>query len=211
MLLFFSMRLAPALVFCVTLCSAPDFAHLPGSPRAAMASTFVELSVAELVSKSNLVVAGTPLDARSLWEDDQGGRGRRIVTYTHLRIDRVIDGQVTGELWVRTLGGEVGDVGQHVDGEAVLTTSKPALLFLRALADGTHAVVGMAQGHYPLDTPSDGTPIRLLPPRDVGRLVGKVTPTPLAQGQLPARLVLSGQTLDAAAKLVWAERRVHAP
>ena len=57
------MRLAPALVFCVTLCSAPDFAHLSVSPRAAAASTFVELSVAELVAKSTLVVAGTPLDA----------------------------------------------------------------------------------------------------------------------------------------------------
>jgi hypothetical protein len=202
------MRLAAAFVVCATVLCAPESFHLAGATRAAFGSTFVELSVADLVSKSNLVVAATPLDSRSVWEDDAGGRGRRIVTYTRLRVERVIDGQFSGELWVRTLGGEVGDIGQHVDGEAVLTPQQPGLLFLRARPDGTHGIVGMAQGHYPLETPA-GAPVRLLPPRGVGRIVGN-TP-PLAQGQLPARLVLAGQTLDAAAKLVLAERRVHAP
>jgi hypothetical protein len=204
-------RLAAALVFCVTLCSAPDFTHPALSPRSASASTFVELSVAELVSKSTLVVAGTPLDSRSLWEDSEGGRGRRIVTYTRVRIDRLIDGKASGEVWVRTLGGQVDDIGQHVDGEAVLPPEKPSLLFLRALTDGTHAVVGMAQGNYPLEKPADGPP-RLVAPRGMGRLLGKMPQTqPLSQADLPARLVLAGQTLDVAERLVLAERRLHAP
>src|SRR5947208_11004398 len=112
---------------------APDWIHGSPSPRSAAASTFVELSVAELVSKSTLVIAGTPLDSRSLWEDSEGARGRRIVTYTRVRVDRLIDGNVSGDVWVRTLGGEVDDIGQHVEGEAVLPREKPSLLFLRVL------------------------------------------------------------------------------
>jgi hypothetical protein len=205
-------RLGPAFLFCVTLCGVPDLAHMTLSPRSASASTFVELSVAELVAKSTLVVAGTPLDSKSLWEDTGAGRGRRIVTYTRVRIDRLIDGKVSGEVWVRTLGGQVDDIGQHVDGEAVLPSEKPSVLFLRALPDGAHAVVGMAQGNYPLETPADGPP-RLMAPRGIGRLIGKSQPAPLSERQsdLPARLVLAGQTLDAAERLVLTERRLHAP
>jgi hypothetical protein len=198
--------------FSLTLFAAPDVAHLALAPRDASASTFIELSVAELVSKSTLVVAGTPLDSRSVWEDSEGGRGRRIVTYTRVRVDRLIDGSASGEVWVRTLGGDVGDIGQHVDGEAVLPPGKPSLMFLRALAGGAHGVVGMAQGNYPLETPSDGAPSRLSSPHGMGRLVAKTQAQPLTQkGELPARLVLAGQTLDEAARLVLAERRLHAP
>ncbi len=209
------MRFAAAFLLGAFVLGAPDLVHLSLSPRSAAASTFVELSLAELVSKSTLVVAATPLDSRSLWEDSEGGHGRRIVTYTRLQVDRVVDGPVaSGELWVRTLGGQVDDIGQHVDGEAVLPYQQPSLLFLRARPDGTHAVVGMGQGSYPLEAPSLGSPLRIAPPRALGRLVPKVVP----QGQvapspsdLPARLALAGQTLDAAAKLVQAERRLHAP
>jgi hypothetical protein len=203
------MRLGSALLVWLALSSAPDLAHLSLSPRIAGATTLVELSLAELVSKSNLVVAATALDSRSLWEESAAGRGRRIVTYTRLRIDRVIDGQPSGEIWVRTLGGHVDDIGQHVDGEAVLAPAKSSLLFLRALEDGTHGVVGMSQGQFPLETPSDGAPVRLMPPPGGGRLLAKNGP--IAQSQLPARLALSGQTLDAAARLVLAERRTHVP
>jgi hypothetical protein len=209
--------LGPALLFGVVLCSAPDLTHPSLSPRSASASTFVELSVAELVSKSTLVVAGTPLDSRSLWEDSDGARGRRIVTYTRVRVDRLIDGKVSGEVWVRTLGGAVDDIGQHVDGEAVLPAEKPSLLFLRALPDGTHAVVGMAQGNYPLETPADGSAPRLMAPRGIGRLLSKAQPLyqsqaqPQSQSDLPARVVLAGQTLDVAERVVLAERRLHAP
>jgi hypothetical protein len=203
------MRLGLASLLFASFCLAPDFEHLSWSPRSAAASTFVELSLSDLVTKSTLVLAATPVDARSLWEDSEGGRGRRIVTYTRLRVDRVIDGRVAAEVWVRTLGGHVGDIGQHVEGEAVLVSSKASLLFLRALNDGTHAVVGMSQGQYPLEPASDGTLIRLQPSRALGHLIRKGAA--LSIDHPPARLVLSGQTLDEAARLVLAERRAHAP
>jgi hypothetical protein len=203
------MRLGPAFLLFASVCLAPDFEHLSWSPRSAVASTFVELSLSDLVTKSTLVLAATPVDARSLWEDSDGGRGRHIVTYTRLQVDRVIDGRVAGEVWVRTLGGHVDDIGQHVEGEAVLAMSKPSLLFLRALTDGTHAVVGMSQGQYPLEVAKAGTPARLQPSRALGHLVPKIAT--LGIDHPPARLVLSGQTLDDAATIVLAERRAHAP
>jgi hypothetical protein len=203
------MRYGASFLLLSSLCLGPDWEHVSWSPRSAAASTFVELSLTDLVAKSTLVLAATPLDARSLWEDGEGGRGRHIVTYTRVQVDRLIDGRMPGDVWVRTLGGHVDDIGQHVEGEAVLVPSKPCLLFLRSLNDGTHSVVGMSQGQYPLDVPADGAPVRLQPSRALGHLVPKSAA--LSVDQRPARLVLSGQTLDEAAKLVLAERRAHAP
>jgi hypothetical protein len=201
-------RLGLACFAFAILLTAPFGTQLSPWPRSASASTFVELSLAELVSKSTLVVAATPLESTSLWQDGDG-RGRRIVTFTKMRVDRVIDGRPPAEVWIRTLGGEVGDIGQHVEGEAVLPVGKPGLLFLRNLTDGTHAVVGMSQGHFPLQLAEGGGPTKLLPPVGMGRLVARAdllgAPNP------PARLVLAGRTLDDAAKLIVAERRAHAP
>lgn len=204
------MRLGPAfLVAAAAILVMPDLAHRSVGPRSAAASTFVELTVGDLVARSSLVVAGTPLESTSLWEDSDSGRGRRIVTYTRLRIDRIIDGDPRPEVWVRTLGGHVGDIGQHVDGEAVLVPARPGLFFLRAIDGGTHAVVGMSQGLYPLEAAQGGAPLRLLTPQGLGRLVEKLG-SPQPAGRPPARVELVGRTLDDVAQLVAAERRVHA-
>jgi len=164
----------------------------------------------ELVGDSTLVVAGTPLESRSLWEGDAHIHGRRIVTYTRVRVDRLLDGPPQDEVWIRTLGGEVDDVGQQVAGEAVLRVPQPSLLFLRARTDGTHVVVGMGQGQYPLDARPTSGAVRVRPPLDGGaHLVPKAGT--FAAAQRSARLSLVGHTLDEIAQLVAAERRAHAP
>jgi hypothetical protein len=204
------MRLGPAfLVAAAAILVIPDLAHRSVGLKSASASTFIEMTVADLVAKSTLVVAGTPLESTSLWEDSEGGRGRRIVTYTRLRIDRTVDGDTQPEVWVRTLGGHVGDIGQHVDGEAVLVTSRPGLFFLRAIAGGTHAVVGMSQGHYPLEAEPGSASLRLRTPQGLGRLVEKLG-SAQPSDRPPARAELVGRTLDDVAQLVAAERRAHA-
>jgi hypothetical protein len=189
------------------LAMGPALAPLGYGSRAASASTFIELSVADLVARASLVVTGTPLESSSVWESSDGARGKRIVTYTRVQIDRVFDGKPPGEVWVRTLGGQVGDIGQHVDGEAVLVPARPALMFLAARADGTHAVVGMGQGHYPLETRID-QPVRVSVPQG-GHLVEKLNPAQIDHP--PARSVLPGCTLDEVAQLIGSARRLHAP
>src|SRR4051812_46114790 len=144
-------NLGCSLLFGAMLAVAPDWASGRFSVSTAHASSFVELTLGELVAASTVVVRATPLDASSVWEDSEGGRGRRIVTYTRVHVEEILDGRAEpSELWVRTLGGQVGDIGQHVDGEAVLVPAQQGVLFLRGRVDGTHSVVGMGQGHFPL-------------------------------------------------------------
>jgi len=159
------------------------------SERPAAASIARALSLQALVRASDRALFGTALAAESRWEV-AGGR-RRIVTHTRVRVDERIAGPDDGsELWVRTLGGKVGDVGQIVHGEALLLVGEPALLFLAPSADGALSVAGMAQGHYPVRTAEDGER-RLRPSPRLGELIGE-----------GAARELSGRRLGEASALV---------
>jgi hypothetical protein len=131
------------------------------------------------------------------------------VTYTRVRVDRLLDGAPQAEVWVRTLGGEVDDIGQQVAGEAILRPAHSSLLFLRARPDGTDVVVGMDQGQYPLESRPENGAVRVRAPFETGHLVAKAGAS--ATAQRSARTALVGRTLDEVAQLVAAERRAHAP
>jgi hypothetical protein len=114
--------------------------------REATASVSFAVAYDDMVSDADAVVVVTPMDQRSMWEDN------RIVTYTHLKVDEAVAGQAaTGaEVWVRTLGGAVGKIGQQVDGEPVFVQGKSSLLFARASKPGVFSVVARAQGQFPV-------------------------------------------------------------
>jgi hypothetical protein len=116
--------------------------------RPATASTAVALTLDELVGASHRILLGTPEETVSRWEIVAGAR--RIVSYTRLIVDEDIDGDGDGECQVRTLGGEIGEFGELVNGEAQLRAGDSTLVFLRRGRDGAHLVTGRAQGHYPL-------------------------------------------------------------
>ncbi|HEY2904058.1 MAG TPA: hypothetical protein VGL59_25950 [Polyangia bacterium] len=175
-------------------------------PRAVRASTSLALGLDDLVARATLVVAATPVRSTAVWEDSSGGRGRRIVTYTQMRVEQVIDGSAPAELWIRTLGGSIGDIGQRVDGEAVLALGRPCLFFLRRFPDGPHGVVGMAQGQFPLDGASVGPTSRLHRFPVLPRLE-----RPPAGASLSIAPTLEGKTLEQAARLIHAARVDHAP
>ncbi len=152
------------------------------------------IALPTLIRQSQLVVRATPLDAQSHWESI-GGR-RRIVTTTRVRVDGRLDGGTAdAELLVRTLGGSVGKTGQIVLGEAVLSKDESCVLFLGTEQDGAHPVMGMAQGHYPVRTGTDGVQVLARSPR-LGEIVGDGAVT---------RLV--GKPLSRAIELVAAERK----
>lgn len=120
------------------------------SPAPASATLAREITLRQLVVRADLVVEGVPEESKTVWED-LDGVGRRIVTYTRVHIGETAYGEPGGkDVWVRTLGGVVGDLGQTVEGEADLRIGEHAVLFLRGRGDGTHLVVDMAQGHFPL-------------------------------------------------------------
>ncbi len=112
--------------------------------REATASVSFAVAYDDMVADADAVVVVTPMDQRSMWEDN------RIVTYTHLKVDEAVAGQAAAEVWVRTLGGAVGKIGQQVDGEPVFVQGKSSLLFARASKPGVFSVVARAQGQFPV-------------------------------------------------------------
>jgi len=174
-------------------------------PSSAEAAVSFDLSLDELVRVSPLVVLGKPIEHQSVWEEDENG-GRRIVTYTRVRIERSLGGDTKEkEVWVRTLGGVVDSIAQRVDGEALLVKDESSVLFLQPRTDGTHAVSGMALGHFPVVKSDDGR-LRLRPSPQPGLLLRRDANSKI----LSVREVLTGKTVDEAAALIQAARQSHA-
>lgn len=171
----------------------------------AEAAVSLDPSLGELLVASPLVVLATPLEHRSVWEEDER-LGRRIVTYTRVRVERALGGDDAAEqeVWVRTFGGRVGSVGQRVEGEATLVAGEESVLFLQKRLDGTHAVTGMALGHYPLGKADDGKLVLTPSPR-AGLVLRKLDETAAT-----ARELLAGKTVEEAASIIAKARRVHA-
>ena len=116
------------------------------STRDAAASVSIAVTWDSLLQASTFAAMVTPTNATSVWE------AGRIYTYTQVHVDRAIAGDAGGadSVWVRTMGGIVGSIGQVVDGEAVLTVGRPSLLFLHAGPAGTLQVTARGQGQFPL-------------------------------------------------------------
>lgn len=164
--------------------------------RRGAATTARAVSLADLVQHSMRIARATPLDSFARSEDVGGTR--HIVTYSRLRMDELIHGGPSeSEILVRTLGGQVGDLGEIVHGEAVLALNEPCVVFLRTSVDGIEHVTEMAQGHYPMAIDSAGTP-RLFASHNMPHLVG---------GSNSAVTQLSGLGLTEARNLILGARR----
>jgi hypothetical protein len=119
-------------------------------PEPAAASVVRSLSLPALVRSSRRIVVLTALTSSCHYQEL--GRRRRIVTDTRVRVeDAIAKSEGIGrELVVRTLGGQLGDLGEHVRGQPLLSPAEPCVAFLLEAPDGLHYLSGMAQGHYPL-------------------------------------------------------------
>jgi hypothetical protein len=124
----------------------------------ARAGAAVPMSLSELVWTSSAIVVGTPVEAVSNWEDE--GDGRRIITVSKVEVLQTLDERSPKDthVYVETLGGVVGEIGQIVHGEAALESKRPQVLFLGPGLSGRLRIVGMAQGHYLLKDDETGTP-----------------------------------------------------
>lgn len=163
---------------------------LPGVSQAE-AGVSVLLSLGEISTTSSAIVVGTAGDKVSQWEDVAG---KRIVTYTRVHVDRTVAGSPGSDVWIRTLGGAVGDVGQTVSGEPEIVKGTKSLLFLRKRGD-VYSITGRGQGVYPVVTDKKGAS-RVQASPEVGMLVAPPGPV------TPARDTLAGKLLDAAVELI---------
>ncbi len=197
------MRLRDGLLFASTLTAATLVGR---DSRASLSFTVV---FDALLEESTAAAVATTMDEHSAWEDG------RIVTYTHARVDDVLAGGVGKDVWIRTLGGEVDDIGQQVEGEATFTIGHRYLVFLKPNAENTMSVVARAQGEFPLVT-TDARTLRVLstlravalPPR--ADVVARVQSRAPEAGQ-PAIFVLAGKSVEDTRTLVkGAWSRTHA-
>jgi hypothetical protein len=172
----------------------------------ALASVSIAVTWDGLLRESTAAAVVTPVEARTVWE------GGRIYTYTHVRVDRALAGELAtgGDAWVRTMGGVVGKTGQLVEGEPVLAPGQPSLLFLHPAPVAAFDVTARGQGQFPVV--SDDKPLpHLVRSASAGTLVA-----PRARAAAPtapfAADVVHGRAVDDVARDVAAAwSRTHAP
>ncbi|NUP12258.1 MAG: hypothetical protein HOW73_39935 [Polyangiaceae bacterium] len=170
---------------------APDGGVQVG--RDAHATVSVLMTLDELVTSSGRAIVAQPVERYSKWEELGGAK--RIVTYTRLVVEETVFGAAKDEkpadIWVRTLGGKVDGIGQHVAGEASFTLGETSLIFLGKAGDA-NVVIGMAQGHFPLLTAGEDRVLTSSP--DTGTLI----PRKKTEPPKSARDELLGETLTLA-------------
>lgn len=126
---------------------------LLGVPTA-QATVMIPLSVEDLSARSAAVVRGRVLAKQSAWDDEH----RKIHTYTEIEILATVHATnaVPKTIVVRTMGGEVGDIGMRVSGTPKFEEGEEVFVFLRTDPRDARQfqVVGMAQGKYRVERDS---------------------------------------------------------
>jgi hypothetical protein len=199
------MRGALSLVLGLTLAAAP--LAVATFTTDAHASVSIAVTWGGLLRESTAVAVATPIESHSTWE------GGRIYTYTRVRLDRSVAGELAGssEAWVRTMGGVVGKIGQIVEGEAVLVPGQSSLLFVRAGPVGAFEVTARGQGQFPIVAGDANTLPRVVRSHALGALVAPQVLASSASARLAAD-VMHGRPVDDVAREVaadWSHMHVH--
>jgi len=191
------MRLRGLVFAAVLFCAAPR----------ADASVSFTVPMDALAEESSAACVISPVEAKSVWENG------RIATYTRVHVDRVVAGSVANEVWIKTLGGAVGDIGQTVDGEAVLRPGRQSLVFLTTF-EGSLVVTARGQGQFPLVNDHLRKNVwagALLAPSPA--VLSRIrTRTTEMEAASPAADVLDGKTIDEAAPHIaaaWSRTHAH--
>ncbi len=119
----------------------------------AEATVAVQMSRAELVAQSDVIVRATVVGVTSRWNEDQS----QIISLTTLRVTETVKGvAVESQLTLRQLGGEVDGLVSRIAGNPVFTQGQEAVFFLRR-GPGVVYLTGLAQAVYYVDQHADGT------------------------------------------------------
>ncbi len=119
--------------------------------QVAQATIIVPRSLPEMATESSAVVRAKVVQRQAAWDSDH----RRIHTYTELQVLETVHEAkaLPATIVVRTMGGEVGDIGMRVAGVARFEVGEEVLLFLRddPMQANHFQVIGMSQGKYRID------------------------------------------------------------
>ena len=118
----------------------------------AEATIVVPFSRAELVDHSDVVVRATVVDATSRWNETHS----QIITLTRLHVTETLKGSnVTADLVLRQIGGEVDGLVSHISGDPQLSPGQDAVFFLRS-GDGVVYLTALAQSVFFVQTLATG-------------------------------------------------------
>lgn len=122
-------------------------------PAGAAATAALRLLPAELAERASLVGEGEVLSIESAWSED----GKRIFSRVRLRLEEAWKGE-GGEVEIVVPGGEVGELGQIVQGMPAFREGERVVVFLDRPAPGpSFRVVGLAQGKFTVaELPAEG-------------------------------------------------------
>jgi hypothetical protein len=122
----------------------------------ASATIVVPMTIEEMAIEASCVARARVVNTQATWDDSH----RRIYTYTEIQIlERMhTKGEVLDSVIIRTLGGEVGNIGMKVSGTPRFTLGEEVVVFLRTdPADRAQfQVVGMSQGKFHVERPEKG-------------------------------------------------------
>src|SRR5687768_3441081 len=120
------------------------------APRVGEATVILPLSIEQMAVEAACVVRGKVQSTHAAWDTAH----ERIYTYTEIEILDVMHSPsaLPKKVTVRTLGGEVGEVGMKVSGTEKFTPNEEVVVFLRndPGAENAYQVVGMSQGKFSL-------------------------------------------------------------
>jgi hypothetical protein len=171
----------------------------------ARASISVAVTWDGLLRESTAAAVVVPVETHSVWENG------RIYTYTRVRVQRPMAGDLAAasEPWVRTMGGEVGKIGQIVDGEPVLARGQSSLLFLHPGPGTVLEVTARGQGQFPV-VADEKANLRVVRSSSVGAVLAPRVAAGAAAPQLAADLVHGRALEDVARDIAASWGRTHA-
>lgn len=111
---------------------------------AVSATVIVHETIEQMASHAPLIVRGRVTRTFAGWDTSK----RRIWTWTELAITDRLKGAASGTVLVKQPGGEVGPIGQAVEGTATFKEGEDVIVFLDRAPDekGTWLVYGMSAG-----------------------------------------------------------------
>jgi hypothetical protein len=118
----------------------------------AQATTMLALDLDGLTASSEVVAQAKVRSVRSRWSADHA----RILTDVELEVVEAWKGAPARVVIATQPGGEVGGLGQHVEGLAQFTAGEEVVVFLEARGD-RFAVTGAQQGKFRLERAGDGS------------------------------------------------------
>lgn len=116
----------------------------------ASATTIVLPTDDQLIQKSAVIVEGTVISTVPI------ERGGAIWTETKLAIDRTIKGDVTGEITIREMGGQLGNHITKIFGSPEFAPGEHVLVFLTATPRGDYQTTDLYIGKFSEDVALNG-------------------------------------------------------